>query len=467
MQIAETNRKIQIPDGIAVTDLERKLCCSDLKYLCREILDMKDWDICHDDLESWYKVNSARRYKLVLMPRSHLKTSILTIGKTIQDILINPDVKILIASAVWNNSRAMLSEIKEYLMTKSVLPRLFGWFQSKKWTTEEIIINQRQRADKTPTIDTSGIDKVLTSHHYDIIRADDLVTRENVTTKDQIDKVIAHFRDLLKLLSPGGALEIIGSRWHDADLYSYILKELSGDKIDDFSCYRRAAIENGKVIFPKKFSDEKLADLRSKLGTYEFASNYLEECVSAESQHFKPPIRYWTDLGMTPAHTITVDLAISEEQDADYTVVMDTARIGSGQLCVVEYARGRFTPKETLDKIFEFVLKFKAKRVGIESVAYQKALCYLLEDERKKRGMNFETIPISQTRDKFMRVMALQPLWESGNLLLRQGMNELEEEMLRFPVSEHDDLCDALAMSLQMPFASALKSKIYIPSVWK
>ena len=50
----------------------------------------------------------------------------------------------------------------------------------------------------------------------------------------------------------------------------------------------------------------------------------------------------------------------------------------------------------------------------------------------------------------FRSVIALQPLWEQGNILLKQGMVELEDELQRFPVSRHDDLIDSLAMTIAL-----------------
>jgi predicted phage terminase large subunit-like protein len=344
------------------------------------------------------------------------------------------------------------------------LPVLFGKFESSLWNQDEITIAQRTKPNKTPTISTAGIDKALASQHYKIIIADDLINRQTISTKEQRDKVIKYYSDLLDLLEPDGVLIIIGTRWHDADLYGWIIEK----EKEKFDIYIRKALENDEVIFPKKFSKSLLEELKSSKGTWEFSAQYMNECVPEDSAHFKPPFRYWTDLGENAVHYVTVDLAISEKTNADYTVVMDCAVNGSNQLCVVEYCRRRMTPQETIEKIFEFAMKYKARKVGIESVAYQRALVHIVDEEKRKRNIFFESVPIMQHKDKFTRVIALQPRWESGNLLLKQGMVELEEEMVRFPLSSHDDTIDALAMQLQILEPQYLtRPKVYIPPKYR
>lgn len=61
----------------------------------------------------------------------------------------------------------------------------------------------------------------------------------------------------------------------------------------------------------------------------------------------------------------------------------------------------------------------------------------------------------------------LQPRWESGNLLLKQGMVELEEEIMRFPIGEHDDIIDALSMQLNVIQPALKQSKVWIPAKYR
>jgi hypothetical protein len=461
--------RIETMEEEKLKELERGLCRDSLKFLCGTSLQMNDWDKVHDDVEDFAITNRDARYKMYLIPRGHLKTSILSIGKTIQDILKDFNQTVLLTSAVWGNSRSFLSEIKEYLTSKSRLPYLFGNFVSDKWNQDEIVIKQRTMANKTPTIDTAGIDKVLTSQHYKTIRADDLVTRENITNREQMQKVINHFKDLVKLLEPEGHLEIIGTRWHDADLYGHVLKELSSADLkgDAFVSMSRKAIENGEVIFKKKFTSEGLDNIKKQIGSYEYACNYDNSPVNPDTQQFKPPIRYWNVIDEGAVHYGAFDPATSEDKNSCDAVVIDACITPSNQLCVAEYKAfggGSKNPADMMDCIFKYVSMFKIKKFGIETNGGQAVYIKLLQEEQKKRNIFFEIVPINQHRDKFSRIMALQPRYESGNLLLKQGMMELEEQLIRFPVSEKLDIIDGLSMIMQIAEPKLIyKPKVYIP----
>lgn len=443
--------------------LQQHRCETDLTYLCRDILGMSDWDECHDRLLEWKYEHRNRRFKMVLMPRGFMKSSVLTIGETVQDILNDFNTRILLSSAVWNNSRSFLREIADpnmgYLTNKSILPLIYGEFISEKWNQEEIIIRQRSKPNKTPTLDTAGIDKVLTSQHYRKIKVDDAVTRETTTTKEQIEKVINHFKDLLKLLDPDGTMDIIGTRWDDQDAYRWVLESLTKAELGDeaFVVYKTGPLdEAGRPIFPKKFSIQVLANLKTKIGSYEFSCNMENDPTSPTNRIFQPPTRYWDSLPEELSHVITVDPAISVRHESSDAVVVDTAESRAGQLFVVEYTAFQGAdkhPGKIIDKIIEYLLRFGPNVCGIEAVNYQEVLCTLLKDELKKRDLKMEVAAIHQNEDKARRIICLQASWERGDFLIKRGSSELEEQIDKFrkPIVAKCDILDAIAMRKQIP----------------
>jgi len=122
----------------------RLACKFNLEYLCHSILDYGYWDSIHSDLSKI--INRPSKRKLILVPRGHSKTAVITKGWTIQQLLKNPNRRILIANQVWDKAREMLFEIKQYLEDKSQLPLLFGEFKSNKWNEDDIVIRQRTKA---------------------------------------------------------------------------------------------------------------------------------------------------------------------------------------------------------------------------------------------------------------------------------------------------------------------------------
>lgn len=220
------------------TEALKMACKTDLRFLCKEVLGMKDWeDNLHGGLAEELEQPESR--KLFLMPRGHLKSSIITVGWGLQQVLRDPNIRVLITNAVWDKARAFLNQISGYMTDKSALPQIFGAFQTPnmRWTRDEIEISQKTlRTIKEPTISTAGLEKSLTGYHYDLIIHDDLVDKENVTTKEQIEKVKSFYRNSLPLLDPGGRIVVIGTRWVIGDLYQELIEtqatSINGRKIE-------------------------------------------------------------------------------------------------------------------------------------------------------------------------------------------------------------------------------------------
>ena len=201
----------------------REACRVSLKYLAKEVLGMTKWDDnLHDDLEHY--IENSGKSKLILIPRGHLKSSVVTIAWTIQQLLRNPNLRILVRNAVWDQSRRFLGEIQGHL-EDGQLPMIFGPFKTAKtvWTKEECDIIQKKVKKASPSIMTAGIETSLTGLHFDIIVDDDLVNDKNTSTKEQIQKIIDVYNDSFNLKDRGGIHVVIGTRWNLRDLYGHIL----------------------------------------------------------------------------------------------------------------------------------------------------------------------------------------------------------------------------------------------------
>ena len=183
----------------------------DLLYLCHDILGYSEVDkLVHKKLDS--VINSKSKRKLILLPRGFFKSTIATIGHTVQLILNNRDIRVLIDSEVLDNAQKFIGQVKKHLRDPKFV-ELYGDMVSDKHreTAREFTVTGRTVDNlKEGTVSATGVGTVNVGMHYDYIIADDLHSEKNVGTKEQIDKVISHYRLLLSLLEPGGTLIIIG-----------------------------------------------------------------------------------------------------------------------------------------------------------------------------------------------------------------------------------------------------------------
>ncbi len=272
-----------------VHSLMRRLCQEDLFYLLTRGLARadinRDWlfDRCEE-------VQNAPDGYIDLWAREHYKSTIITYGKTIQDILNNPEITVGIFSHTKPIARAFLRQIKYELETNERLKFLFSdilYAEPKKadnWSEEKGITVKRESNPKEATVEAHGlVDGQPTSKHFSLLVYDDVVTRESVTTPEMIEKVTDAWALSLNLGADGGDMRIIGTRYHFNDTYRTIMKR--GAAIARI----HPATDNGKVDgVPVFLTREALDKKRRDQGSYVFACHGAGTFVTMGDWSQKP-----------------------------------------------------------------------------------------------------------------------------------------------------------------------------------
>lgn len=232
--------------------------------------------------------------RLDLWPRGHLKTHIITIGKSIQDYLRNPNVRILLAGSSRDNSMKNLRKIKSIFETNSTLHWLFPECvpdtRGDKWAETEVCLPRSKNLPET-TFKCIGVGGHITGWHFDILRKDDLIDEKTEKSPEVMEKIIDwHLLTKNLLESPTSGIDhLIGTRWSAGDLYNYVIKNEK-----EYTHTTVAALKDGKPVWPERFTLEALLNLRLK-EPYQFACQQMnnprdESVVNFKSQwlrHFK------------------------------------------------------------------------------------------------------------------------------------------------------------------------------------
>lgn len=434
----------------AVLELRRRKGLEDLYFFDREILGYQQM------AESPHRLmcdgcQHGSRKQLDLWPRGHFKSSCITIGYAIQRIVQNPDIRILIGNVVLDTAKNFLREIKGQFEKNEEFRMLYGDFVNKddKWTETEIIVKSRTKTHKEPTITVAGVGKSLTGNHYDLILGDDIVNRDTVNTLEQIEKTRQWWADAMSLLEPNGEVRLIGTRYHYADLYGYLITNMSRE----YDVHVHSAFDDkGEPIFPARFTKEKLDELKREQGSYMFSCQYLNNPVDDENAKFKKSwFKYETPEALENKQvwtTMTVDRAYSLNKSADYTSFVIRKVDMDNFWHIQKPIRIRATEGEIVKKIFDLREYYAVDKVGVEQLAFAATIKPVLDEEMRRRNTYFEVVELKGRSSKIARIEGLVPRFETGSVIFTGQQSEfieLEDELLRFPVAEHDDLADALA----------------------
>jgi len=453
---------IEIKEGVLTPEMKRfylqmkkdrmrKAYEQDLWLFCRDIMGYKDIDNpLHKKLCKYIGRYDSELY---LLPRGHLKSSIITIGYTLQRIASDPNIRILITNATAGNAEKFLSVISDTILNNdafkyfwpNVTPDISGG-RYARWNNSEILV-KRKKLVPEGTVETKGVGGNLVSRHYDMIIYDDLVNPDNCNTKEQREGLLQWYRLSLSLLEPKGEKIMIGTRYHYQDLYQDIIE--SGA----YHVVRRRAIESGKVIFPQKFDKDELDRIKAEQGSWHFSCQYLNEPIDRENAAFKQSqFKYFDEQQLNTRFYTTVDPTSGVvTKRSDYAVVLTCGITPENNLYVYEYTYGVMSTKQLIDAIFDHYERYSPLKIGIEMHGLQRLLEKPVMDEQARRRIYFSITPLKphNRQSKEQRILALQPRFETGTIFLRKGQHELEEQLMKFPRGR-DDIIDALAYQLQI-----------------
>jgi predicted phage terminase large subunit-like protein len=410
---------------------------------------------------------------LLLMPRGSFKSSVVTVSFTLQFLLNEPNARVMIDSETFAKSKAFLREIIEHLMGnegyREVFKAIHGMYpysgksSMKLWTDSEIILPCRSKPLKEPSVSCAGIDVTKNGMHYDLIIADDLHSEKNVTSREQIQQVIDHYKLAFSLLDPGKPMIVIGTRWHELDLYQHIM-DYEGE---DFNILKKSAYnDDGSLFFPEVLTEKELDKIRRRQGASIFSKQYLNEPVSDENATFKRDnfthIPMQRVIGRPINWVLAVDPAYFDPrgtmQYGDFATLVLAGMDYQRELYVRHIVRRKMSYSEIIDEIFaiwgdpRFADAQKNMRIVLEVVG-AKSLSYELHVQQKLRNT---WLPLKELKTrknaKEERIRALAPFYEYGHIYhIHECPNiaELEYELLHFPAAKHDDIIDALATVLE------------------
>lgn len=415
--------------------------------------------------KEWYSFleDEQNHQIIILAPRSHAKTTCVSINFSLREIVKNPDIRIILASNTISQSQSFLREITAHLENDKLFRAVFGNLKPEipeKWTDSEIIVF-RKLMSKDATISCVGTGGTILTKRADLIVCDDILDAENTATSEQRKKVKDwFFRVLMPCLEPEGKLVVIGTRWNTQDLYGELLKD---ENFNIRKIYK--AVNDGTALWQERWSLEKLMEKKKSMGSLIFNQQYQNQPIDPETSLFKSAWLKFQDRDIDLKDLEiygALDPAISQKETADYSVFTTIGVDALGKIYVLDVARGHWSITEMLETIFNKYAFFQHQRIGIESVAFQSVIKSELDRISQEKRIYLPTEELRPDKDKFRRAMALTPFFENGIIILNENQIELIDELLEFPNGKHDDCVDSLCYAVELVKENSFESKITI-----
>lgn len=456
-----------------LNEVVRTLVLADLYYLLVRVCGRADMLPCTGRpgfvdnefmFERTREIQASPDGYLDLWAREHGKSSIITFGMTLQNILQNPEVTIGIFSHTRPIAKAFLRKLMREIENNRALHAAFPDIlvgsdvrQYQKFSEDDGVIVRRKTNPNEATIEAWGlVDGSPVSKHFQILLYDDVVVKDSVTSPEMIEKTMTAMEQSYNLGTTPGIKRMCGTRWHFNDAHRTVIdrgtfkpREYPG---------RIGGIEEGGTVF---WDEETHRAKRQEQGPYTYAAQILLNPKADAAMGFKREwLRYYTkqprieDLNCY----ILVDSANTKRKESDYTAIWVIGLGKDGNYYALDIVRDRLNLTERVERLFTLHRKYKPKQVRWERYGNMSD-AEAIKREQEHQNYRFDITEVAGQTSKDDRIRRLIPAFENGRIYLPKSLHVtdwqkntvdlvrsfVEEEFYPFPTCLHKDLLDSLS----------------------
>ena len=318
----------------------------------------------------------------------------------------------------------------------------------------------------------AGIGGQVTGFGADLILVDDPVkSADQADSETYRENTWEWYTETLRTrLEPGGAIVVIGTRWHEDDLIGRLL---TGG--EDWTVLHLPAIaDDGAALWPARWPLAELDAIRRSVGSRAWTAQYQGRPVPATGGILKRHwFRFWQYAGQSlppvemdgAAYPVmdlpgffdhqlqSWDLSFKETKAGSYVVGL-TAGVLGAQCYLLDRYRERTDFPGTVAAFLAMTQRWPDAAVKlVEDKANGPALMDTLR--AKVPGI----VAVSPDGTKEARMHAASPFVEGGGLVLPHPriapwVTEFLDEVTAFPLAAHDDQADALSQMVRRVAAS-------------
>ena len=432
--------------------------------------------------EWWQYCCSDEKFVAICAPRGHAKSTIVTVCYTLASLLFRNRKFALIVADTESQAAIFLGQIKQILYDSKEVHELFDIKMNEKGepdfdkdTETDIILNFKDGSQFR--IIAKGAEQKLrgllwNGSRPDLIVIDDLMNEELVANRDRRDKLRRWvYGSLIPCRSERGIIRFIGTPLNlDDPLEALMPRENAKHTVvEDLKIwskkkkgmwvavkYRAHTLDYSKLLWPQRKSAKDFKELRA-----DFVEQGIPEVYACEilCNPIDDSIRFFKKQDFTAMteidrkkelnYYITADLAISQQEKADYTAIVIAGMDSDGILQVRNVIKERMDGLAITQVLLQLQRLYNPLAVGIEDTQISKAIGPFLNRSMIEENTYLTLYPMTPYRsDKMTRARSIQARMRAGAVKFDKGADwyeAFENELLEFPRSKHDDCVDAMS----------------------
>lgn len=403
----------QEANSVAEKSAMRLLCQTDLFFLMSEIFGMKE--ARNKGRKIWFEpihglmCDELQKDEdsLIHFSRHMLKTTVAK-GWAVQKILIDPaNVSIGMWSQAADKIQTELKSIKGMLKSKRLLELFPDVLESneKRWevsNAEKLTVKRGELDREIPMdeaqIEVFGLESAVTGRHFTYHYYDDLIDDKNTRTQGGIEKARDRWSAIQALKGVDTIEKIVGTPWHQLDLYQTIQDE-NLIRALMFPGVARKGDGDFDIHYPY-FTKKWLLEQERRMGPYLFSCQYLLDTMPRSEKMFVRPYPEYSaeTFPEDPKYYFSIDPATGRGPDKTGFCVAAVSRSNPSSVYFVEADALNFKPEQLADHLVDKIVQYKPERVGIE-FGLQAALEPLIRLKLEEKTREIGRFPVPMFRE--------------------------------------------------------------------
>ncbi|MBL8160217.1 phage terminase large subunit [Candidatus Saccharibacteria bacterium] len=395
---------------------------------------------------------------VVMAFRGSAKSTIITMSYPIWAIVGRQQKKfVVIASQTQYQARVHLTNIKRELESNELLANDLGPFteQREEWGSTSLYIPKYNARITAISTEQSVRGIRHGAKRPDLIISDDVEDVQSVKTREGRQKTFDWYTG--EIIPAGDTYTkriVVGNLLHEDSLLMRLMSLIQRNEIDG-TFTEWPIVRNGVSTWPGKFPDMAAVKKmeRSVASRIAWEREYMLNLVTDDDQIISHDmIHYYDELpellrGQYSRIIIGVDLAISENDKADFTAILVIYIRGSGEnqrmYIQPNIVNKRMSFPATVEQLKAMSDFYRYPRLYIEQTAYQAAVVQQLTAD------GLDVAGVTPHSDKRSRLNMIADRIQRGTILFpRKGAEQLITQLVHFGVEKHDDLVDALTTAV-------------------
>lgn len=248
----------------------------------------------HFDIACWLEHAWERgEKKLLLMAfRSSGKSTL--VGLFCAWVLYrNPDLRILVLAADYTLAKKMVRNVKR-IIERHPLTRKMKPDRADQWASDRFAV-KRNLERRDPSMMAAGVSSNITGSRADIIICDDVEVPNTCDTADKRAQLRERLSELSFVQEDGHATQIyVGTPHSYYTIYADDPRPEIGEDEPFLKSFKRLKIplldKQGESIWPERFSDHHIQDLKRQSGPNKFKSQMMLEPVNIAEGRLDPTL---------------------------------------------------------------------------------------------------------------------------------------------------------------------------------